>query len=246
MSDKKETKKTELVEVIIDNRMYKLSCTESEDYVYSIASYINKKIKEIGNTTSNVIKNSYSFFILVAINIADELFKERAKNKLFDEQVNQFETLKRENERLSTQLIKTKEEKEVIDNKFNSLKKEKNNIEVEFNNLKKEKNNIEIEFNNLKKEKENIETEFNNTKNELVATVDSFSIPEDVYKHELELKDEQLKKYKNELNVAKSQLGIAKQRLENINSSNNSNVIKINPDSKGKKTSDDIKAKTKN
>lgn len=67
------------VEVIIRGKVYKLAGMESEDYIQGIARYIDKKLDDIYETTPMEIIHSSDFPILMAINIADDLIKEKQK-----------------------------------------------------------------------------------------------------------------------------------------------------------------------
>lgn len=69
------------VEVVICGKVYKLSGVESVEYIQKIARYIDNKLEEINRTTSHSVTNSNLFPILIAINIADDLFKEKKKNE---------------------------------------------------------------------------------------------------------------------------------------------------------------------
>lgn len=64
------------VEVNICGKSLVLIANESEDYIEKISSYINKKMCEIKNTHNASYKS-----LLLSINIADELFKEREKTQ---------------------------------------------------------------------------------------------------------------------------------------------------------------------
>ena len=57
------------------------------DYVRSIADYVNRKMVEVDATMSN--KAALKTAILVAMNIADELFKERQSQAGLVEEINQ-------------------------------------------------------------------------------------------------------------------------------------------------------------
>ncbi len=63
--------------VLIDGHVYALSGIESEDYIQRVALYINNKIKELRDAQSSQIVNSKLLNILLAINIADDLYKEK-------------------------------------------------------------------------------------------------------------------------------------------------------------------------
>lgn len=65
------------VEVKIGNIKYNLTTNESEEYINGIAKYINNKIQELSVSHKNLNSNSIPFFITMALNIADDLFKQR-------------------------------------------------------------------------------------------------------------------------------------------------------------------------
>jgi cell division protein ZapA len=65
------------------------------DYIRQIAEYVDGKMREVDQTTA--AKSSLKVAILAALNIADELFREREeKNSLakgFEEKINQLSKL---------------------------------------------------------------------------------------------------------------------------------------------------------
>ena len=73
--DKNLNRKTKIEAVICGKHMTLVS-DESKDYVMQIIDYINIKSNEFKNANSISDK-----ILLLAINIADELFKEREKNR---------------------------------------------------------------------------------------------------------------------------------------------------------------------
>ena len=68
-----------LVEVIICNAHYTIKTDADEAYIQSIARYVNSKIEEIQTKTKSV--STLNVIILTALNTADELFREREKNR---------------------------------------------------------------------------------------------------------------------------------------------------------------------
>ena len=68
------------VRVTIYNREYNLKAnTEEDEYsLRQIASYLDKKIKEVASSTSN--KNLEQIFILASLNLTAELFTLKNKN----------------------------------------------------------------------------------------------------------------------------------------------------------------------
>ncbi len=70
--DKKNT-----TNVLIDGHVYALSGVESEDYIQRVALYINNKLKEVRAGQNTQLLNSKLLNVLLAINIADDLYKEK-------------------------------------------------------------------------------------------------------------------------------------------------------------------------
>ncbi len=68
-------KRKKQVEVIINGKVYRLGTTDSEEYIKSVAEYVNRKYTEILNETSSIARMSEYFPIMLALNIADDLFK---------------------------------------------------------------------------------------------------------------------------------------------------------------------------
>ncbi len=80
-----DTKKN-TVRVLIGGENIELVSAESEEYISNIAQYINLKIADVQKRTKSVSINSNMMNLLVTINVADELFKEReTANRLSDE-----------------------------------------------------------------------------------------------------------------------------------------------------------------
>lgn len=75
MSDKNMTK------VLIDGQVYSLSGQESEEYIQKVALYINNKLDELKKSDNGQMMSTRLLNVLLALNIADELFKERESVK---------------------------------------------------------------------------------------------------------------------------------------------------------------------
>jgi len=67
------------VEVYILGQKYTIKGASSEEYIRKLASYVNEKLQEVHNSSPNITPLKTS--ILVAINIADELFKVRSEQE---------------------------------------------------------------------------------------------------------------------------------------------------------------------
>lgn len=68
-----------LVEVTIGNAHYTIRTDADEAYIQSIARYVNGKIEEIQKKTKSV--STLNVVILAALNTADDLFREKDKNR---------------------------------------------------------------------------------------------------------------------------------------------------------------------
>ncbi len=65
------------VEVVIGGRIYKLAGQDSPDYIQTVARYIDTKLNELKRAATPSIVYDESFPIILALNIADDLFKEK-------------------------------------------------------------------------------------------------------------------------------------------------------------------------
>jgi cell division protein ZapA len=72
--------------VLINGNVYTLSGDESEEYIQRVALYINNKMDEIKHSDNGQLLNTRLLNVLLAINIADELFKERDLNNIMKDQ----------------------------------------------------------------------------------------------------------------------------------------------------------------
>lgn len=95
------------IKVVIDGQVYSLSSAENEEYIQSVALYLDKKIEELKKGTDMKKLNSRMQTILLALNITDDLFKER--NAIRYEK-NKIEELQQENQRLQEEIQKNKQE----------------------------------------------------------------------------------------------------------------------------------------
>ena len=67
------------VKILIFDREYHLKAKEGEEYLKAIASYVDGKVKKIASSTNE--KGREQISILACLNIADELYKLKEKNK---------------------------------------------------------------------------------------------------------------------------------------------------------------------
>ena len=69
------------MEVTICNAHYTIKTDADEAYIQSIARYVNSKVEEIQNKTKSV--STINVIILAALNIADDLFREKDRNRKY-------------------------------------------------------------------------------------------------------------------------------------------------------------------
>ncbi|MGN1318615.1 MAG: cell division protein ZapA [Lachnospirales bacterium] len=64
-----------LIDVVIGGKVFKLSANENPDYIKKVAAYIDNKLRQLNVKASSNIFNDPNFALILALNIADELFK---------------------------------------------------------------------------------------------------------------------------------------------------------------------------
>ena len=69
--------KERLVEIKVFGQTYTVKTDAEEDYIQEVAKYVNEKIDEVLKKTKSV--STLNVAILTALNIADDLLKEREK-----------------------------------------------------------------------------------------------------------------------------------------------------------------------
>ncbi len=73
---------------VIFDKEYHLKAREGEEYLKTIASYVDGKIKKIASSTNE--KGREQISILACLNIADELHKIKDKNRRAQEKIRQL------------------------------------------------------------------------------------------------------------------------------------------------------------
>jgi len=76
------------VKILIFDREYRLKAKEGEEYLKAIASYVDGKVKKIASSTNERGREQIS--ILACLNIADELYKLKEKNRKAREKIRQL------------------------------------------------------------------------------------------------------------------------------------------------------------
>lgn len=79
------------ISVKIGNIKYNLSTNENEEYINGIVKYINNKMDELSSIYDTLNKNSTSFLLVLALNIADDLFKQRQEFNKATKAISEFE-----------------------------------------------------------------------------------------------------------------------------------------------------------
>lgn len=103
---------------MINGNVYTLSGDESEEYIQRVALYINNKMDEIKHSDNGQLLNTRLLNVLLAINIADELFKERDLNNLMKNQsIDQDQVISN----LKEQIFKLDQEKNGLVSKITLL-----------------------------------------------------------------------------------------------------------------------------
>jgi cell division protein ZapA len=87
------------IKVVIAGETLTLISDEEEQYIQALASYIDTRITEIAQISDKGSIHPHTLSLLTAVNIADELFKERVGH---NESIQNAEQHIKENERLRT------------------------------------------------------------------------------------------------------------------------------------------------
>jgi len=72
-------KEERVVEIKVFGQTFSVKTENDEDHIQAVAQYVNEKIDEIQSKTRSV--STVNVAILTALNIADDLLKERAQRK---------------------------------------------------------------------------------------------------------------------------------------------------------------------
>ncbi len=122
MSSKNNTK------VLIGGTVYTLSGEESEEYIQRVALYINNKMDELKHSDNGQMLNTRLLNVLLAINIADDLFKERddveAKLSELTAKDEEIEALKAEMAEIQLSKTSLNDQIKNLENAVQSYKKE--------------------------------------------------------------------------------------------------------------------------
>ena len=87
------------VEVKIQGRQYTIVASEPDEYIYKIASYVDKKINEVSDMNSRLSMDMAA--VLSAINIADEYYKsQKTEDSLRRQLLDYVEEARRSDEKI--------------------------------------------------------------------------------------------------------------------------------------------------
>ena len=123
MSSKNNTK------VLIDGQVYTLSGQESEEYIQKVALYINNKLDELKKSDNGQLLNTRLLNVLLALNIADELFKERDRITVLEEEMADRD---QRIEELQSVIAESEEAKSSLNEKIGELEKDVNSYKQEL------------------------------------------------------------------------------------------------------------------
>ena len=119
-------------EVIIDGKVFTLSGFESEEYLQQVSTYLNHKISECASSEGYGRQSAETRNILLALNIADDYFKEKKQSIALESDVEE-------------------KDKEMYDLKHDLIE-----AQIEVENLKKEKEELEQQMKKLEEDMENL------------------------------------------------------------------------------------------
>jgi len=162
--------------VIINGNEYTMKGEESKEEMYAIASYVDKKIKEV-NMLNNKLNPVYAS-VLAALNITNELFKLRKevdyiKNTTRDP-IRQLEELRvkydklvEENKMLLDEAGENRKELERLNKELNDNKRGYESLKEDYANKSEELVKSYREYELMRREKENKQKELERVKIEL-------------------------------------------------------------------------------
>lgn len=125
--------KNSKVEVVIGGKIYKLSGDENPDYIQNVARYLDNKLSDLKRAATPSVVYDENFPIIFALNIADDLFKEREnKEVVVTESGENVSSRLRELTEIKNQLsIRTNDYKLLLD-QFESKSSETDSLKAEI------------------------------------------------------------------------------------------------------------------
>ena len=119
-------KKRNDIKVVIGGKQYNMGGYESEEYLQSIASYINAKMNQLKNSGGVPKLDSDIASILLQINIADDYFKIK---KIQEETEQEYSEKQKENMELKREIISLQAKLETYEQENRTMKDE--NLELQ-------------------------------------------------------------------------------------------------------------------
>jgi cell division protein ZapA len=157
------------VTVKINSSEYTLMGDEAEDYLFSIANYVDKKIKE--TLQSNPRHSTTSAAVLTAITLADDLFRLKKQlqetKKAISEPENQLASLKEEHDRLKGELIQLQSQLEAAATESKEKEQDIGSMRNEYDSLYDEYAKKDEELQKLVKENSDLKVQGKNTQDKL-------------------------------------------------------------------------------
>lgn len=130
MSPKNKTK------VLIGGNVYTLVGDESEEYIQRVALYINNKLDDLKSSENGQLLNTKLMNIFLAINIADDYFKEKQRVLELERDLRlsneKIADLEKEVRTLHHELENSKSELFKMHNKIEKLEEEAENYKSEL------------------------------------------------------------------------------------------------------------------
>ena len=126
------------IPVVINGKVYTLSGYEGEDYLQNVATYINGKIAECKTSDQYRRMNTEYQGILLALNIADDYFKEKKQSIALESDVEEKD---KEMYDLKHELISTQIKFENLERDLEKEKNENQQLQMKIVKLEAEMKN---------------------------------------------------------------------------------------------------------
>ncbi|MDO5095758.1 MAG: cell division protein ZapA [Peptostreptococcaceae bacterium] len=147
--------------VKIANQEYSIAGDEEKDYILSLASHVDEQIKIALEKSPKV--NNVTPVILASINIADQYFKQKEKNKELMEQINYSASNEQQEDWMQRDSDLIEEQNESINKLFERIQK-LDNILLEKN---KEISDLQAELDNRVSENQKLNELINQFQNDI-------------------------------------------------------------------------------
>ena len=125
-------------EVIIDGKVFTLSGFESEEYLQQVSTYLNHKISECASSVGYGRQSAETRNILLALNIADDYFKEKKQSIALESDVEEKD---KEMYDLKHELISTQIKFENLERDLEKEKNENQQLQMKIVKLEAEMKN---------------------------------------------------------------------------------------------------------